>query len=64
MSAADETLQRVETLLAQLEATRDKLAAEDAEHAVDTFNELDELAKELLAEIEQARRELIADADS
>jgi len=62
--SVDETLQRVETLLAQLEATRDKLAGEDAEHAVDTFAELDELAKELLAEIEKARRELIADADA
>ena len=64
MSGVDETLHRVETLLAQLEATRERLSGEDAEHAVDTFNELDELAKELLAEIERARRELIADAES
>jgi hypothetical protein len=64
VSAADETLARIETLLAQLEAARERLSADDAEHAVDTFSELDDLAKELLAQIEQARRELIADAGS
>ena len=59
-----ETLARIETLLAQLEAAREKLSGDDAEHAVETFNEFDALAKELLAEIETARRELIADADA
>ena len=61
---AEDSLARVETLLAQLEAARERLSTEDAEHAVEIFNEFDELAKELLAEIEKTRRELIADADA
>ena len=55
---AEDALRRAEELLERLEATRAKLeAATDPEEAIDVLGELAEIAKQVEAEIEQARRE-------
>ena len=53
-----ESVRRMNDLLAKLEAARARLeAAENPDEAVDVLSELSELAKEVQAEIERARRE-------
>ena len=59
--AAEESLQRAEELLAKLEETRadlERLAeSEDVDGAIDALTRLSELAKEVEAELQRARRE-------
>lgn len=51
-------LDRLQGLLERLEAARVKLEAlEDPEQAVEVLGELNELAREVQAEVERARRE-------
>jgi hypothetical protein len=58
MSAAEESLKRAEELLTRLEKTRERLeATEDPEAAIDVLAELAEIAKQVEAELEQARRD-------
>jgi exonuclease VII small subunit len=51
MSAAEESLKRAEELLERLEKTR------DPEAAIDILGELADIAKQVEAELEQARRD-------
>lgn len=59
--AAEESLRRAEELLAKLEETRADLErrseAEDVDGAIDALTRLAELAKEVEAELQRARRE-------
>lgn len=58
MSGAEEALGRAEELLGRLEQTRERLeATQDAEAAIDILSELAEIAKQVEAELERARRE-------
>ncbi len=58
MSAAEESLRRAEELLDRLEQTRERLAStEEPEAAIDILGELAEIAKQVEAELERARRE-------
>ena len=58
MSSAEDSLKRAEELLARLEQTRERLeAADDPDAAIDILAELSEIAKQVEAELEQARRE-------
>jgi hypothetical protein len=60
---AEESLARAESLLERLDAARARLeGTEDPERAIELLGELSELAKEVQAEIERAKRE--ADAQS
>jgi hypothetical protein len=60
---AEESLARAEELLARLEATRVKLEeTTDQEAALELLDELSQLAKDVQAQIEQAKRE--TDAES
>jgi hypothetical protein len=60
--SADEALARAEELLARLEAARARLeATEDPNEAIDVLQQLSELAKEIEAELQQARRSAEAD---
>ncbi len=65
---AEESLARAEELLARLEKARgelDQLAqADDAERALDVLTELAELSKAIEEELQRAKREAEADADS
>ena len=55
---AEDALRRAEDLLERLEQTRAKLeATSDPEQAIDVLAELAEIAKQVEAEIERARRE-------
>jgi hypothetical protein len=55
---AEDALRRAEELLEQLESTRARLeATSDPEQAIDVLGELAEIAKQVEAEIERARRE-------
>jgi hypothetical protein len=55
---AEEALRRAEELLDRLEQTRARLeATADPDQAIDVLGELAEIAKQVEAEIEQARRE-------
>jgi hypothetical protein len=55
---AEDALRRAEELLERLEEARAKLeATSDPEQAVDVLGELAEIAKQVEAEIELARRE-------
>ena len=65
MSQADEALERAEELLARLEATRARARgdARTPTQAIEILTELAEIAKEVEAELEQARREA-ADASA
>jgi hypothetical protein len=57
-AAAPEPVRRLQELLDRLEGARAELEhAEDPERAVEILQELSELAKEVQAEIDQARRE-------
>lgn len=63
MSEAEQSLQRAEELLARLEAARAKLEATgDPEAAIETLSELNDIAKQVEAELTRAKR--AADADS
>ena len=59
--SAEESLQRAEELLAQLEETRADLErlseSEDVDGAIEALTRLSELAKEVEAELQRARRE-------
>ena len=58
MSSAEESLKRAEELLGRLEQTRERLeAADDPDAAIDILAELAEIAKQVEAELEQARRD-------
>ena len=58
MSSAEESLKRAEELLGRLEQTRERLeAADDPDAAIDILAELAEIAKQVEAALEQARRE-------
>lgn len=55
---AEDALRRAEELLDRLEQTRMRLeATADPDQAIDVLTELAEIAKQVEAEIEQARRE-------
>ncbi len=61
--SADESLTRAEELLARLEAARSRLElTNDAEAAIEILGELAELAKEVEAELQRARRAAETDA--
>ncbi len=58
MSSAEEALKRAEELLERLEQTRERLeATQDPDQAIDILAELAEIAKQVEAELEQARRD-------
>ena len=57
MSTADESLNKAEDLLARLEAARTRLdSTEDPDQAIEILQELAELAKEVEAELQRAKR--------
>lgn len=57
MSTADESLNKAEDLLARLEAARTRLdATDDPDQAIEILQELAELAKEVEAELQRAKR--------
>ena len=63
MSAAEESLRRAEELLERLERTRVRLEeTEDPQAAIEMLGELAEIAKEVEAELERAKREADAGA--
>jgi hypothetical protein len=66
--SADESLARAEALLARLEKARAELdqlsQADDAERALDVLTELAELSKAIEEELQRAKREAEADAES
>jgi hypothetical protein len=56
--SAEESLGRAEELLGRLETVRAKLeATEDPDEAIAVLSELSEIAREVEAELERARRE-------
>jgi hypothetical protein len=58
VSGAEESLKRAEELLERLEQTRERLeATDDPEAAIDILGELADIAKQVEAELEQARRD-------
>jgi hypothetical protein len=58
VSSAEEALKRAEELLERLEKTREQLeATQDPDQAIDILAELAEIAKQVEAELEQARRD-------
>ena len=62
--SAEESLQRAESLLERLDEARARLeTTEDPEAALQILAELSEIAKEVEAEIQRAKREAEADAD-
>jgi hypothetical protein len=61
--SAEDALAKAEELLAQVESARQRLeATEDPEQAIEILQELSDLAKQVDAEIERARRAAEADA--
>jgi hypothetical protein len=60
--SADEALANAEQLLARVEDARRRLEEADPEQAIEILQELSELAKQVDAEIERARRAAEADA--
>ena len=61
--SAEESLTRAEELLARLEAARSRLeSTDDPEAAIEILGELAELAKEVEAELQRARRAAETDA--
>ncbi len=63
MTEAEDALARAEELLGRLEATRARLeATDDPEQAVEVLGELAELAKQVEAELQRARRQAGAGA--
>jgi hypothetical protein len=58
VSSPEESLKRAEELLERLEKTRERLeATQDPDDAIDILGELAEIAKQVEAELEQARRD-------
>jgi hypothetical protein len=58
VSSAEDSLKRAEELLGRLEQTRERLeAADDPDAAIDILGELAEIAKQVEAQLEQARRD-------
>ena len=56
--SAEESLKRAEELLDRLEKSRERLeATDDPEAAIDILGELADIAKQVEAELEQARRD-------
>ena len=66
--SAEEALSRAEELLVRLEKARAELErlsqADDAEKALDVLTELAELSKAIEEELQRAKREAEADAES
>jgi hypothetical protein len=66
--SAEESLARAEELLARLEKARAELEqlsqADDAERALDVLTELAELSKAIEEELQRAKRQAEADAES
>jgi hypothetical protein len=66
--SAEESLARAEELLVRLEKTRAELEqlteADDAERALDVLTELAELSKAIEEELQRAKRQAGADAES
>jgi hypothetical protein len=66
--SAEESLARAEGLLARLEKARAELEqlteADDAERALDVLTELAELSKAIEEELQRAKRQAEADAQS
>jgi hypothetical protein len=63
--SAEESLQRAESLLERLDEARARLeTTQDPEAALQILGELSEIAKEVEAEIQRAKREAEADADA
>jgi hypothetical protein len=66
--SAEESLERAEQLLARLEKARAELEhlsqADDADKALDVLTELAELSKAIEEELQRAKRQAEADADS
>jgi poly(A) polymerase Pap1 len=63
MSSADEALTRAEKLLERLETARARLeSTDDPDQAVEVLQELAELAREIEAELQRAKRSTEADA--
>ena len=61
--SADESLTKAEGLLARLEAARTRLeATDDPDQAIEVLQELADLAREIEAELQRARRAAEADA--
>jgi exonuclease VII small subunit len=61
--SAEEALGRAEELLARLEAAREKLeSTDDPDQAVEVLQELSDLARQIEAELQAARRATEADA--
>ena len=57
MSTADESLNKAEDLLARLESARGRLEeTQDPDQAIELLQELAELAKEVEAELQRAKR--------
>jgi exonuclease VII small subunit len=60
---ADESLSKAEELLARLEAARARLeSTDDPDQAIEVLQELADLAREIEAELQRARRATEADA--
>jgi hypothetical protein len=66
--SSEESLARAEELLTRLEKARGELEqlsqADDAERALDVLTELAELSKAIEEELQRAKREAEADAES
>jgi hypothetical protein len=66
--STEDSLARAEELLARLERTRAELErltqADDAEKALDVLTELAELSKAIEDELQRAKRDAEADAES
>jgi len=60
--SADEALANAEQLLAKVESARQRLEEADPEQAIEILQELSDLAKQVDAEIDRARRAAEADA--
>jgi hypothetical protein len=62
--SAEESLRRAEELLTKVEQARARLdATDDPDAALDVLAQLADLAKEVEAEIQRAKREAEAEAD-
>jgi hypothetical protein len=60
---SEDALQRAEELLGRLEAARERLeATDDPEQAIEILAELSEIAKQVEAELQRARRQAGAGA--
>jgi hypothetical protein len=60
---SEDALQRAEELLGRLEAARERLeATDDPEQAIEILAELSEIAKQVEAELQRARRQTGAGA--